>query len=67
VIAAGCDIGLHCSGDMDEMQACARGVGEISSRARERLDAAMATITGGAEAAPFDGLIAKRDALLALA
>ena len=66
VIAAGCDIGLHCSGDMDEMQACAKGVGEITPRARERLDAAMATIAGGAETASFDDLIAKRDALLAL-
>jgi len=66
VIAAGCDVGLHCSGDMEEMEACAKGVGEITPRARERLDAAMATIAGGAEAASFDDLIAKRDALLAL-
>ena len=65
VIAAGCDIALHCSGDMDEMQACAKGVTTISPRARERLDAAMATIAGGTEGV-FDALIAKRDALLAL-
>ena len=67
VIAAGCDVGLHCSGDMEEMEACAKGVGEITPRARERLDAAMATVAGGVEAASFDELIAKRDALLALA
>jgi beta-N-acetylhexosaminidase len=66
VIAAGCDIGLHCSGDMAEMQACVAGVSEIAPRARERLDEAMATIAGGAEGASFDDLIAKRDALLAL-
>jgi len=66
VIAAGCDVGLHCSGDMEEMEACAKGVGEITPRARERLDAAMATVAGGVEAASFDELIAKRDALLAL-
>jgi len=66
VIAAGCDVGLHCSGDMDEMLACVKGVGEISPRGRERLDAAMATIAGGADGAAFDDLIAKRDALLAL-
>jgi len=66
VIAAGCDLALHCSGDMDEMQACAKGVTSISPRAQERLDAAMATIAGGPEGA-FDELIAKRDALLALA
>lgn len=67
VIAAGCDIALHCSGDMDEMRACAAGVGEIAPRGRERLDAAMATIAGGVQAGGcFDDLIAKRDALLAL-
>jgi beta-N-acetylhexosaminidase len=66
VIAAGCDVGLHCSGDMDEMQACAKGVGEIAPRARERLDVAMATLATGAGDASFDDLIAKRDALLAL-
>ena len=67
VIAAGCDIALHCSGDMDEMHACAKGVTTITARAKERLDAAMATIAGTADATPFDTLIAKRDALLALA
>jgi beta-N-acetylhexosaminidase len=66
VIAAGCDIGLHCSGDMAEMQACAAGVGEIAPRARARLDAAMATITGAADGTAFETLVAKRDALLAL-
>ena len=65
VIAAGCDIALHCSGDMAEMQACAKGVTTISPHARQRLDAAMATIAGGA-GGKFDALISKRDALLAL-
>jgi len=67
VIAAGCDIALHCSGEMDEMQACAKGVTKIGARARERLDAAMATIASGAEDRSFGELVAKRDALLALA
>jgi len=66
VIAAGCDIALHCSGDMAEMCACADGVGEISTRGRERLDAAMATISGAVPAASFEESIANRDALLAL-
>lgn len=66
VIAAGCDIALHCSGEMDEMRACADGVGTISALARARLDAAMAAVTGGGNATPFADLIAKRDALLAL-
>ena len=67
VIAAGCDIALHCSGDMDEMRACAKGVSGIAPHARGRLDAAMATIAGAADSASFDDLVAKRDALLALA
>ena len=40
-----------------------RGVGlELA-----RLERAMATVAGAADAAPYDELIAKRDALLALA
>jgi beta-N-acetylhexosaminidase len=66
VIAAGCDIALHCSGDMAEMQACVNGVGDISPRARERLDIAMATIAEEADGVSFDSLIATRDTLLAL-
>ena len=66
VIAAGCDIALHCSGDMEEMQACAKGVTAIAPRAKERLDAAMATIANVADATSFADLITKRDALLAL-
>ncbi|TVV72646.1 beta-N-acetylhexosaminidase [Sphingomonas solaris] len=67
VLAAGCDIALHCSGDMAEMVAVAAGVGEIGSEARARLDRAMATIAGAAPATPFADLVAKRDALLAYA
>jgi beta-N-acetylhexosaminidase len=67
VLAAGCDIALHCSGDMAEMKACAEGCGEITPLGRDRLDAAMATIAGPADATPFAELIDKRDALLAYA
>ena len=63
VIAAGCDVALHCSGEMAEMEACAGAVSEISAIARERLDRAMATI--GAPEGEFDTLIATRDAFLA--
>jgi len=65
VVAAGCDLALHCSGDMDEMVAVAGALGELSARSRARLDAAMATIDGG-RGADFAEAIAKRDALLAL-
>lgn len=67
VIAAGCDVALHCSGAMDEMVACAGAVGALSERGRARLDRAMATIAGETGPADPDALAAKRDALLALA
>jgi beta-N-acetylhexosaminidase len=66
VIAAGCDVALHCSGDMDEMKSCAAGVGEITPAARARLDRAMAT-AAQEPAGSFDDLITTRDALLAQA
>jgi len=67
VLAAGCDIALHCSGDMAEMVAVAGAVGAITEAALARLDAAMATIAGAASTTPLDALIAKRDSLLAYA
>jgi beta-N-acetylhexosaminidase len=67
VLAAGCDIALHCSGDMAEMVAVAGAVGMIDEASRARLDAAMATIAGTASSTPLDELVAKRDALLAYA
>jgi beta-N-acetylhexosaminidase len=35
-LAAGCDLILHCNGNMQEMQEVAEGVGELSAAARER-------------------------------
>ena len=35
-LAAGCDIALHCNGDMAEMQAVAAAVPRLSGRAAER-------------------------------
>jgi beta-N-acetylhexosaminidase len=65
VIAAGCDLALHCSGEMAEMEAVASALPEMSAEARERLDRAMATIAKPAEPAGYEELAAKRDALLA--
>ena len=42
VLAAGCDIVLHCNGVMDEMRAVADAVPELSGRPAERADAALA-------------------------
>ena len=67
VLAAGCDIALHCSGDMDEMVSCAGGVGEMSEASRGRLDRAMATIAGAGEGPSCEKLAERRDALLAAA
>jgi beta-N-acetylhexosaminidase len=67
VIAAGCDVALHCSGDMGEMIACADAVLPLTAEARIRLDRAMATIGEAGKADPFEALIEKRDQLLALA
>jgi beta-N-acetylhexosaminidase len=66
-LAAGCDLALHCSGDMAEMVAIASAIGEIDERSRVRLDRAMATIADGVAALSYDELVAKRDSLLAYA
>jgi beta-N-acetylhexosaminidase len=65
VLAAGCDVALHCSGDFAEMEACVAAVGEIGAEAKARLDRAMATVAGAGDGASFEDLVAKRDALLA--
>ncbi len=41
-LAAGCDIALHCSGDLAQMQEIADTVGELTADAGRRLAAAMA-------------------------
>ncbi|MBW6523316.1 beta-N-acetylhexosaminidase [Sphingomonas sp. RHCKR47] len=64
-IDAGCDVVLDCWARMNEMQQIAGALPDITPRARERLDAAMASVA--APAGDFAELIAKRDALLALA
>ena len=64
-IAAGCDLVLDCWARMDEMVEIAGRLGEIAPRSRERLDRAMASV--GAATGDFAELIARRDALLAVA
>ncbi|WP_332811668.1 beta-N-acetylhexosaminidase [Sphingomonas sp.] len=67
VVAAGCDVALHCSGDMAEMRAVASGLSAMSEASVERLERAMATIAGSAPATSYEEAAAKRDALLAYA
>jgi len=66
-IAAGCDLVLDCWGRMDEMEDIAGRLGDISAKSLERLDRAMATIAGARPQGEMAALIAKRDALLAVA
>jgi beta-N-acetylhexosaminidase len=66
-LAAGCDVILDCWARMDEMIEIAGLLPDASPICLERLDRAMATVAGAPDATPFAELIAKRDALLALA
>jgi beta-N-acetylhexosaminidase len=65
VVAAGCDVALHCSGKMDEMVAVASAVPAMSAEGHDRLARAMASTRLELEAVDFAEEIAKRDALLA--
>jgi beta-N-acetylhexosaminidase len=67
VVAAGCDVALHCSGKMDEMVAVAAAVPAMSAEGEARLARAMAaTMIGDDDGPSFAEAVAKRDALLAL-
>src|SRR3546814_8203893 len=66
VIDAGCDIALHCSGNMAEMEEVASAVPPMSPKVHDRLERAMASVERDAKGDFADG-IEKRDALLALA
>ena len=66
VIAAGCDVALHCSGKMDEMVAVAAAVPAMSAEGHDRLERAMAGTRIDLDRIDFAEEIAKRDQLLAL-
>ncbi len=63
-VAAGCDLALNCWGRMEEMVAIAGKVSAMTPRAKERLAAAMATISTAQDISEIAALIAKRDSLL---
>ena len=67
VVAAGCDVGLHCTGKMDEMVSVANAVPAMTAEGRERLARAMDSIAADDDGPPFAECVAKRDELLALA
>ncbi|HYC69218.1 beta-N-acetylhexosaminidase [Brevundimonas sp.] len=64
-LAAGCDVVLHCNGDLDEMRSVAEGVGKLKGEAAKRAAAALARIVREPE--PFDPFAARDrfDALMA--
>lgn len=51
-LKAGCDVVLHCNGDMAEMKAVVAGTGVLRGHARRRADAAMTRLARLPE--PFD-------------
>jgi beta-N-acetylhexosaminidase len=51
-LAAGCDVVLHCNGDMGEMRAVLAGTGVLKGKAGRRAAAALARIAKAPE--PFD-------------
>ncbi len=66
VVAAGCDVALHCSGKMEEMVAVAGAVPAMSDEGDARLARAMASTMIDDDGPDFAEAVAKRDALLAL-
>ena len=66
VVKAGCDVALHCSGKMEEMEAVASTVPPLSADGEARLARAMATtLTDDDDGPSLEEALAKRDALLA--
>src|SRR3954447_24885304 len=66
VVAAGCDVALHCSGKMEEMIAVAGAAAEMTAEGETRLERAMAITLVESDGLDFAEAVAKRDALLAL-
>ena len=66
VVAAGCDVALHCSGKMEEMVAVASAVPPITAEGEARLARAMAATRLDTEGPSMAEAVSKRDQLLAL-
>jgi beta-N-acetylhexosaminidase len=56
-LAAGCDVVLHCNGDMAEMKAVLSGTKALAGRAKARAAAALARLARTPE--PFDAEAAR--------
>ena len=64
-LEAGCDVVLHCNGELKEMRQVAEGVGRLKGKAAKRAEAALARIVREVE--PLDVFAARDrfDALMA--
>ncbi|MBA2771565.1 MAG: beta-N-acetylhexosaminidase [Sphingomonas sp.] len=67
VVAAGCDVALHCSGKIDEMVSVASAVPAMTANGEARLARAMDSVAADEGGPPFAECVAKREELLALA
>lgn len=67
VLSAGCDVALHCSGDLEEMRSVAASVLSLSAESEARLARAMAGALIEDDGPDLAEAVAKRDELLALA
>jgi beta-N-acetylhexosaminidase len=65
VVEAGCDLALHCSGDLAEMEAIGAALPPLDAAAGERLHRALPA--AAPDPTTYAELAAKRDALLAYA
>ncbi|MCC7266912.1 MAG: beta-N-acetylhexosaminidase [Caulobacteraceae bacterium] len=63
-LTAGCDVVLHCNGDLTEMREVAEATGLLDGRAAARAEAALARIAGEPE--PFDAEAAAAELQAAL-
>ena len=64
-LKAGCDVVLHCNGDLEEMRQVAEGTGRLKGRAAKRAEAALARIVRAVEPLDAGKARARFDALLA--
>jgi beta-N-acetylhexosaminidase len=66
-LAAGCDVVLNCWAKMPDMVGIAQRCGALSEAGRARLERVHAAMSDAGEGPPVEALLAKRDALLAIA
>ncbi len=66
-IAAGCDMALHCNGDLTQMRGVAEGAPALRGRAKRRADAALARIRHIPEPIDVDEARSRLESALAMA